>query len=223
MRSHSRSASVLLVPGITIAAASRARRACGRSARARRAARTRRGSRCGAATTIAMRPSPPPAPWSATPSSSGSGTSSHGITPSVGTPVRSSSHSGPGASSAGSPRKRLSRKPASRSRSASERQCHVPEQVRERAAAVDVAAQQHRRRDLERDRHVDDVAVAQVDLGRAARALDHDDVVVVQQPVQRFAHDRPELRAALAPGQCARSRDRPRPARPPASACRPRA
>ena len=75
------------------------------------------------------------------------------------------------------------------------------EQVRERAAPVDVAAQQHGRLDLEGDGHVDDVAVAQVDLRRAACALDHDDVVVVEQAVERVADDRPEVRAALAPGQ----------------------
>ena len=95
------------------------------------------------------------------------------------------------------------------------------QQVREGAAAVDVAAQQHGRRDIERDGHVDDVAVTQVDLGRAARAFDHDDVEIVEQAVQRAAHDGPEPRAALAPGQPRDARGRPRPARRPASACRP--
>ena len=146
----------------------------------------------------------------------------HGTTPSVGTPVRSSSHSGPGASSAASPRKRLSRKPGERAFARLATQA-LPgaEQVRERAAPVDVAAQQHGRCDLERDCHVHDVAVAQVDLGRAARALDHDDVVVVHQAVQRRAHDAARgargARARAAP----RARGRPRRARPPASACRP--
>ena len=46
---------------------------------------------------------------------------------------------------------------------------------REHAAAVDVADEQHRRVGEPRDGHVHEVAVAQVDLGRAARALDHHD------------------------------------------------
>ena len=189
MRSHSRSASVLLVPGITIALA--ARELGGgrvRSARASRAsANSSRFAMRGSATT-AMRPSPPATPCSATPSSSGSGTSSHGTTPRVGTPVRSSSHSGPGASSDGSPRKRLSRKPASSvALVAPSRQCHVPSRC---ANAPPRSMSQHSStgaRTSSATRHVDDVAVAQVDLGRAARALDHDDVVVVEQPVQRLA------------------------------------
>ena len=76
-----------------------------------------------------------------------------------------------------------------------------------RPAAVDVAAQQDGRLDLERDRHVDDVAVAQVDLRRTAGALDHDDFEVVDQPVQRRAHDGPEPPlGAPRPGQGARLR-----------------
>ena len=149
----------------------------------------------------AMRPSPASGLWSATPSSSGSGTSSHGTTPSVGTPVRSSSHSGPGASSDGVAAEAVEQEAREQVALGLGEAVPRAEQVCERPAAVDVAAQQDGRADLERDRHVDDVAVAQVDLGRTARALDHDDVVVVHQPVQRRANDRPERRAALAPGQ----------------------
>src|SRR5206468_8578743 len=44
------------------------------------------------------------------------------------------------------------------------------EQGGEHAAAIDVAHEQHRRVRHARDRHVDDVAIAQVDLGRAPGA-----------------------------------------------------
>jgi hypothetical protein len=47
---------------------------------------------------------------------------------------------------------------------------------------------------------VDDVAVAQVDLGRRARALDHDDVVLGPQASSAPREPRPDVVAALAPG-----------------------
>ena len=150
--------------------------------------------------TIATPPSPA-TPWSATPSSSGSGMSSHGMTPSVGTPVRSSSQAGAGRQQRGVAAEAVEQE--AREQVALLRRQAVPraQEVREGAAAVDVATQQHGCRDLERDRHVDDVAGSQVDLRRASSAFDDDDVVLVEQAVQRVANDGPEPRTALAPGQ----------------------
>ncbi len=49
-----------------------------------------------------------------------------------------------------------------------------PDEVRKDSPAVDVAHEDHGRYSRQRHVHVDDVLVAQVDLGRAAGALDHD-------------------------------------------------
>ncbi len=43
-------------------------------------------------------------------------------------------------------------------------------------AAVDIADQHHRHPRRAREAHIGDVAAAQIDLGRAPRALDHDDI-----------------------------------------------
>ena len=199
-RSHSRSArKVLLVPGRTIPAAASisAGRVC--SARARPATRTRPGSRSGAGrrsrAALAVRPLERDAVLLGQ------------------RDVEPRDHPERGHAGALLEPGRAGRQQRCVAAEAVEQEARqqvalrvgqaVPraQQVRERPAAVDVAAEQHGSRDLERDRHVDDVAVAQVDLRRAARALDHDDVVVVEQAVEGVAHDGPELRAALAPGQ----------------------
>ena len=82
----------------------------------------------------------------------------------------------------------------------------------EHAAAVDVADEQHRRVGEPRDVHVDDVARAQVDLGRAARALDHDQLVALAQALAaRPRRPRRELvRAAAVRRARARGRRRGR-------------
>ena len=112
-RSQSRSASVLLVPGMTIAAAASSSAGRAHVARVRaerrelvevRDARQRddRDRRRRRRRPAARRRPPRAAARRAT-----------GSTPSVGTPVAPRATAGPGASSEASPRKRLSRKPAS--------------------------------------------------------------------------------------------------------------
>ena len=49
--------------------------------------------------------------------------------------------------------------------------------MREHAAAVDVGDEEHRAVGGRGETHVGDVTVAQVNLGRAARAFDHDEVI----------------------------------------------
>ena len=73
-------------------------------------------------------------------------------------------------------------------------QLHVADQTGEDAAAVDVADEQRGRLRIARHLHVDDVLAAQVDLGRAAGALDDDEVVGGAQPVVGGGDDRPDLR-----------------------------
>ena len=60
-------------------------------------------------------------------------------------------------------------------------QRHRAVELREHAAPVDVPDQQHRRIHQLCQAHVDDVVLLQVDLRRAARALDDDDVVFRRQ------------------------------------------
>ena len=62
-------------------------------------------------------------------------------------------------------------------------QLHRAVQLGEHAAPVDVARQQHRRVHQLGQAHVDDVIRFQVDLRRAARALDDDDVKLLDQAV----------------------------------------
>ncbi len=68
----------------------------------------------------------------------------------------------------------------------------------EHAATVDVAHQQDRRLRQPGDVHVHEVGVAQVDLGRAPRALDDDHVVRRPQARQALGHDRRQLRLTRA-------------------------
>ena len=73
-------------------------------------------------------------------------------------------------------------------------QLHVADQAGEHAAAVDVADEQHRALRVEGHLHVDDVLVAQVDLGRAAGALDDDEVVGGAQALVGGGDGGPDLR-----------------------------
>jgi hypothetical protein len=81
-----------------------------------------------------------------------------------------------------------------------------PEQVREGAAPVDVRDQVDIGSALKRNRHIDDVAGAQVDLGRTAGALDDDLVEFCNEAGERGLDDRPQAAAALEPGQRGRGR-----------------
>ena len=79
----------------------------------------------------------------------------------------------------------------------------------EHAAAIDVAHEQHRRLGHAGHAHVDNVAVAQVDLGRAPRALDDHEVPGASKTRETLGHDREKLRLhplILVPGD---ARDRP--------------
>ena len=73
------------------------------------------------------------------------------------------------------------------------------EQVSGVATAVDVADEQARGLRFACGAHVGVVARVQVDLGRRAGALDHDQLVLAQQRVQRIGGKRPERLSALAP------------------------
>ncbi len=51
---------------------------------------------------------------------------------------------------------------------------------------------------MQRNLHVDDVAAAQVELGRTARALSDHEVVLRTEAVERFGDDRPQVAPARA-------------------------
>ena len=72
-------------------------------------------------------------------------------------------------------------------------------QVRKGTTPVDVRDQQAARVGMPRDAKVDDVAGHQVDLGRRARAFDHDHVVFLAQRIERLRDLRPHALAAVAP------------------------
>ena len=69
-----------------------------------------------------------------------------------------------------------------------------PQQVRERAAPIDVGDEVDVCLALQRDRHVHDVAGAQIDLRWAAGAFDDDLVEFLDQTVERGLDDRPQAR-----------------------------
>ena len=58
----------------------------------------------------------------------------------------------------------------------------------EHAATVDIGDQDHRAVDGFRKTHVGDIARAQIDFGRAARAFDDHGLVLLAQPGIRFQH-----------------------------------
>ena len=68
--------------------------------------------------------------------------------------------------------------PLMRARSSASSSSTVPYSWAKYAAAVDIARQQHRRIHQLCKAHVDDIIRLQVDLCRAARAFDHDNVVL---------------------------------------------
>ena len=72
-------------------------------------------------------------------------------------------------------------------------QLHRSDERRQDTAPVNVANQQDRRLGIASDAHVHDVAFPQVDLGRAARALDHDNVVGGAQCIEALGDDVPPL------------------------------
>ena len=97
---------------------------------------------------------------------------SHGTTPSDGQPVRSlDRRERRRRTGAASPRNLLMRKPRMRARSAGSQHRMRADEAGDHAAAVDVADQDHRHVGGLGKAHIGDVAGAQVDLGRAARAL----------------------------------------------------
>ena len=63
----------------------------------------------------------------------------------------------------------------------------------ENAAAVDVAAEQHRSVGVAGHTHINDLILLEVDLSRTAGTLGHDYVEVLTQSVQRRVHGFPEL------------------------------
>jgi hypothetical protein len=71
--------------------------------------------------------------------------------------------------------------------------------MREGSAAVNIGHQIHVGSRLERYAHVDDIARAQVHLGRAAGALDHHQLKIAQQRMQALAHRLPQQRLARQP------------------------
>ena len=75
----------------------------------------------------------------------------------------------------------------------------------EGAAPIDVGDKQDSRAGVAGDGHVDDVAVAQVRLGRAARPLGDHEFQAVAEPGERTGHDGPEAGLALAPGEVGRA------------------
>ena len=73
------------------------------------------------------------------------------------------------------------------------------------AAAVDVADQHHRHVGGRGEAHIGDVAVAQVDLGRAAGAFDQHEVGVAREPREAVEHRRHQLGLRGLPYSRARS------------------
>ena len=128
---------------------------------------------------------------------------------------------GPGSSSAASPRNLLTMKAAHPRALLGLEQLERADEGGEDAAPVDVADQQHRGVGGVGDVHVDDVAGAQVDLGRAAGALDHDQVVAAAQPVEAAGDQRAQLGLARGGTRRPTGCRSGGPAPPPASASRP--
>ena len=60
--------------------------------------------------------------------------------------------------------------------------------LRDDAAPVDAAGQDHRQIRCFGKAHIGDVAFAQIDLGRAARAFDQDDIGIVREAFEAFEH-----------------------------------
>ena len=114
-------------------------------------------------------------------------------------PVSVCSIAGPGASSAASPRNLLSTKPRTSDAVLRGQQLERAEEVREGAAAIDVADDQRRRRRGFRHAHVDDVGRLQIDLRGGTRALDHHEVVGSEQLIEAAANRRPQMLRARPP------------------------
>jgi hypothetical protein len=104
-----------------------------------------------------------------------------GTRPSAAQPVFSAISRMPSANRLGSPRNRLTRKPAISAASSGSITAFVPTRLAITPAPVDVADQHHRRVGGPGEAHIGDVARAQVDLGGGARALDEDEVGVFRE------------------------------------------
>ncbi len=117
-----------------------------------------------------------------------------GARPKARQPVRSAMSVMPLAKRLASPRNLLTRKPAIVAASSGASAAFVPEHLREYAAAVDVADEDHGAAGRPRKPHVGDVAFAQVDLGRAARALDQNKVGLGLHALEAVEHGGHEFR-----------------------------
>ena len=84
-----------------------------------------------------------------------------------------------------------------RARSARRQHRMGADQAGDHAAAVDVADQHHRHIGRLGKAHIGDVAGAQIDLGRAPRALDQDDVGALPDPREALQHLRQQLALRL--------------------------
>ena len=73
------------------------------------------------------------------------------------------------------------------------------QQMRERAAAINVGNEVHIGLTFERHRHVDDVTRTQIDLRGAARAFDNELLIVMYEAMERFSDNRPQVLLALHP------------------------
>ena len=104
----------------------------------------------------------------------------------------------PLSSSSGAPRNLLITKPEISAWSSGDEQGQRAVHGGEHPAAVDVADHDDRQAGRPGQAHVGHVGVAQVDLGRAARALADDHVVGVPQPGQAVQRDLPQPRRVRA-------------------------
>jgi hypothetical protein len=73
---------------------------------------------------------------------------------------------------------------------------HRPNERREDAASIDVSHEEHGRIGNLRDEHVHEVAILEIDLRRAARPLDDDQVVARTEPRERATDHVAQLRLA---------------------------
>ena len=90
--------------------------------------------------------------------------------------------------------------------------------LRDHAAAIDVADERHRHIGGLREAHIGDVALTQIDLRGAARSFDEDEIGLRLQPVEALEHRREQARLQAldirAPWRSSGCGLAPRPARP---------
>ena len=112
---------------------------------------------------------------------------SHGTTPRQGQPVSRSIAATPSSNRLASPRNLLIRKPRMRARSDGSSTAMGADEAGDDAAAIDVADEHHRHVGCCRKAHVGDVAGAQIDLRRAAGALDQNDIGVARRDAAKLS------------------------------------